>query len=66
MNRFFCWLTGGHRYADINKCVTYDPIHRTFKVKNYSAKFCTKCGKTYTIDLSENILNMREVDNDPN
>ena len=52
MNRFFCLLTGGHRYADINMIVIHDPIFRTYKVKNY----CVKCGKPYTIDLPENVL----------
>jgi hypothetical protein len=39
--RFWCWLTGGHTYADINLRTERFPEHRVTCFCNK----CLKCGK---------------------
>lgn len=48
MRKFFCWLTGGHRYDDGRLTCGYDSF-----IGAYVRNRCAKCGKEYiaTIDL---------------
>lgn len=39
MNKFICWITGGHRYLDKNITLEHDGGYCIFKNK------CLKCGK---------------------
>ena len=43
MNRLFCWLTGGHRYAPMNLRTCKHPFTREIVVTDW----CIKCGKRY-------------------
>ena len=49
MNKFFCKLSGGHRYADANTIVKYDPISRNIFIANH----CIKCGAKYCVHFEE-------------
>lgn len=44
MNRLFCFLSGGHRYADTNLTASRPIIHGFVIIRNE----CIKCGKAYT------------------
>lgn len=43
MKRFFCWLTGGHKYEDKNLKSTY---FRGKGITHFTNR-CIKCGKNY-------------------
>lgn len=43
MNSFFCWLTGGHKYADSNLMIHTD--HETDEA--VFENICIKCGKPF-------------------
>lgn len=45
--RAWCWLTGGHRYKDVN-LVSY---HNPFDEKFYFGNRCVKCGEFKTWDV---------------
>lgn len=48
MNRLCCFLTGGHRYSDLNLQV-YDSLsHKVVFINT-----CDKCGKKYEVELDE-------------
>jgi hypothetical protein len=51
LREFLCWLTGGHRYADINLKSGYNPFTGQYLLVNR----CVKCGKKFTdtIDIKE-------------
>lgn len=49
MNRLFCKLTGGHRYAD-EKLDIVEINHYTDTVRMIN--YCVKCGKPYEIKVS--------------
>jgi hypothetical protein len=43
VNGFFCWLTGGHRYAHSNQIVDFSPDSNEVWLSNH----CIKCGTRY-------------------
>ena len=43
MNRFFCWLSGGHRYQDSHIMIHTD--HETDEA--VFQNICVKCGKPF-------------------
>lgn len=51
--KFWCWITGGHTYADINLQSCYDECNMMFTFRNR----CCKCGKVDKWEVpAENIL----------
>ena len=52
MNRFFCWLTGGHRYSDQNIKFSSDYKTNEFIFRNY----CVKCRKPDVIRISKDVI----------
>ena len=47
MKRLFCWLTGGHKYADTGVVSAYDSHMGVFvRVR------CGKCGKAHTMPVN--------------
>ena len=52
MNKIFCFLTGGHRYADINLKVRYDQVHRGYHISNN----CVKCNHYYSFFCPDEVL----------
>ena len=53
MNRFFCWLTGGHKYDNCNVKIEQcpDDVRKMF-VTNH----CVKCGMIRFSVLDENTV----------
>ena len=51
MNKVFCWITGGHRYADMNLESAYNP----YTGQSLLVNRCVKCGKKIiaTIDTKK-------------
>jgi hypothetical protein len=47
VNRFFCWLTGGHRYAHSNQIAENSPDSNDVWISNH----CIKCGARYFVRL---------------
>lgn len=43
MNSFLCWLTGGHKYSDLNLMIHTD--HETDEA--VFENICIKCGKPF-------------------
>lgn len=58
MNRFFCWLTGGHIYHDATLMVTRNPLSRKTVFKNH----CLKCGKEYKFEIDFDPILAREIE----
>ena len=61
MNRLFCWLTGGHRYADNTLETEYVPYkgEHSMLIKNR----CAKCGKEFIANFDiDKILYMDIVE----
>ena len=53
MNRLCCFLTGGHRYADIRlDVVEINHCTDTVRIRNY----CAKCGKHFEVKVSYSCL----------
>ena len=52
IRRIWCWITGGHRYADINLESCSFPEQDT----TYFRNFCVKCGKSDTWAVSTKAL----------
>ena len=50
MNRFFCWLTGGHRYDHSNQIAENSPDSNDVWISNH----CIKCGDRYFVRLDGN------------
>lgn len=50
MNSFFCWLTGGHRYADSNQTAENSPDSNDVFISNH----CVKCGARCFVRLDVN------------
>lgn len=60
MNKFFCWLTGGHKYADKNLLVCRD---KSINLNQYSfSNRCVKCGKRYIFNLDLDRLIKAEME----
>jgi hypothetical protein len=58
MNRLFCWLTGGHGYADKNLETQYNPFtHQSLMVNR-----CVKCGKIYTATIDTGEIIKRDLE----
>ena len=51
MNSFFCWLTGGHKYAHSNQIAENSPDSNDVWISNY----CIKCGTRYMVRLGLDI-----------
>jgi hypothetical protein len=58
MNSFFCWLTGGHRYADKNLKTYYSPDTRESTVFNH----CVKCGIGFLFEMNTDALVKRDME----
>ena len=52
LKRFWCWLTGGHRYADSNLQSYHFPKHCMTCFRNV----CVKCGKSNVWAVSDKAL----------
>lgn len=52
LSEFWCWLTGGHTYADINLQTERIPEHCVTCFRNY----CLKCGKWYVFEVKDEAL----------
>ena len=50
--RIKCFLSGGHRYADINMLMLKDP----YKPQYIFTNNCVKCGKAITVRVSKKAL----------
>ena len=59
MNRFFCFLTGGHKYKDSTLEVRFDDDNGTVTFANH----CDKCGKPTetTLPQSSIIIDMQKA-----
>ena len=51
MKKITCFLTGGHRYFDVNAIVIKN-VNQTYTIKNR----CTKCGEVYEVTISAPLL----------
>lgn len=60
MNGFFCWLTGGHRYADSNLTVYTDPKTKEAVFRN----ICIKCSKPFEIRIAWRCLGIQYLEKD--
>ena len=58
MKRFFCWLTGGHKYNDKNQESAYLPKERKTLIANH----CIKCGEKYFYLLDTDRLIQEEME----
>ena len=58
MNKFFCWLTGGHRYEDKNLESAYCPFTRQSLMVNR----CVKCGEIYTATINTDAIIKRDLE----
>ena len=58
MNKVFCLLTGGHRYADMNLQSVYNPYTRQSLLVNR----CVKCGKTFTVTIDTDEIIKRDIE----
>lgn len=53
LKKFWCWITGGHTYADRNLQCCRDEVKMMFRYRNR----CCKCGMTDKWEIPmENIL----------
>ena len=52
LKRFWCWITGGHKYADGNLETYPLPIYG----ETYFRNICVKCGKPYVCAVSNEAL----------
>lgn len=52
MNKFFCLLTGGHKYEDKNLRTSYNIKRSVYEMRNY----CCKCGKEYFVEIPDEII----------
>jgi hypothetical protein len=58
MNRLFCFLSGGHEYADKNLTATMQRDNTDmFVFKNK----CVKCGKVYEVKLNMGAVIQNEI-----
>lgn len=58
MNKFFCWLTGGHKYEDKNLESSYLLFTRQYLMVNR----CVKCGKIYTATIDADAIIKRDLE----
>ena len=58
MNKFFCWLTGGHKYEDKNLESAYSPYTGQQLIVNR----CAKCGYKHVAVIDLHALIEREVE----
>ena len=56
MNAFFCKLTGGHKYADLNLTIHTDRRTDEAVFKNH----CIKCGKPFETRIGWRYLSLIE------
>lgn len=51
--KFWCWLSGGHIYADVNLQSHYDECNMMYTLKNR----CCRCGKAVELEVpAEHLL----------
>lgn len=62
MNRFLCWLTGGHIYHDATLMVRRNPMNRKTVFQNH----CLKCGKEYKFEADIDPIIEREIEYEKN
>ena len=58
LREFLCWLTGGHRYADMNLKSFYSPDSRNSLMWNY----CVKCGSAYLFEINTDEIVKRDME----
>ena len=58
MNKVLCWLTGGHRYADMNLESSYNP----YTGQSILANRCVKCGKEITVTINVDEIIKRDME----
>lgn len=58
LRRLLCWITGGHKYADMNLKTYYD----TENGKSLMWNYCVKCGTAYLFKINTDEIVKRELE----